>query len=31
MSKTVLLDDWHLSFRIHVAMSDIDVRAVVAY
>lgn len=28
MSKPVLLDDWHLTFRISVSLPDADVRAV---
>ncbi len=28
MPKTVLLDEWHLTFRIPAVMSDADVRAV---
>ncbi len=28
MPKTVLLDEWHLTFRIAALMSDADVRAV---
>ena len=28
MSKTVLLDEWHLTFRIPAALPDADVRAV---
>lgn len=28
MPKTVLLDEWHLTFRIHAALSDVEVRAV---
>jgi hypothetical protein len=28
MSKTVLLDEWHLTFHIPAVLSDADVRAV---
>ncbi len=28
MPKTVLLDEWHLTFRIPAALPDADVRAV---
>ena len=28
MPKTVLLDEWHLTFRIPAALSDAEVRAV---
>ena len=28
MPKTVLLDEWHVTFRIPAGMSDADVRAV---
>ncbi len=28
MSKTVLLDEWHLTFRIPDVMSDADVRVI---
>ncbi len=28
MPKTVLLDEWHVTFRIPVSLSDADVRAI---
>jgi hypothetical protein len=28
MPKTVLLDEWHVSFRIPASLSDADVRAI---
>ncbi len=28
MSKTLLLDEWHVTFRIPTALSDAEVRAV---
>ena len=28
MPKTVLMDEWHVTFRIPAALSDADVRAV---
>jgi hypothetical protein len=28
MPKTVLLDEWHVTFRIPASLSDADVRAV---